>query len=190
MYVAEHTEPATSTDSRGTTVVRETHPFQTTHVATAPTGRVCAEKMNQLFYLTGKVLGWVIEFLHDTAQKNTDAGKLISSLCVEVDDMESIPANWNGYGSEAPNLVARKQAVEILLAATSIIVPNRVSPSAQGGVGICFYNREKYADIECLNSGEVLATTSTGKGVPEVWQIFNPAEVKGALERIGKFINS
>jgi hypothetical protein len=64
-----------------------------------------------------------------------------------------------------------------------------VTASAQGGVGICFYHGKKYGDIECLNTGEILATTSDGSGRPQVWEV-RLSESKGALERIGQFINS
>src|SRR5947208_2620679 len=35
--------------------------------------------------------------------------------------------------------------------------PTRVVASAEGGIAVCFVNGQKYADIECLNSGDVIA---------------------------------
>jgi hypothetical protein len=79
-------------------------------------------------------------------------------------------------------------AETILLSAAKVIVPNRVAPSAQGGVGICFYNGERYGDIECLNTGEILATISDGSGRPLVWDV-KPSETGRALERIVEYVN-
>ena len=101
-----------------------------------------------------------------------------------IRDMRSLQDDWNGYGSERPNELAKDIAEMILLATPSVQIPDRVAPSAQGGIGIFFYKDEKYADIECLNTGEILGTTVTGNGDPDVWPI-NPTEIKNALEKIG-----
>src|ERR1700733_7282215 len=42
-------------------------------------------------------------------------------------------------------------------------VPDRVVASAEGGIAICFVRAEKYCDIECLNTGEILGVTSNRK---------------------------
>lgn len=51
------------------------------------------------------------------------------------------------------------------------IGPTRIVPSAEGGVGICYYKGQRYGDIECLNTGEILACTSDGTGNPKVWEV-------------------
>jgi hypothetical protein len=117
------------------------------------------------------------------------SGTRVWNLMETVKNMKDLRHDWNGYGSEPPNLRAREMAQEILLSSASVIVPNRVAPSAQGGVGIFFYHENRYGDIECLNTGETLATISDGSGRPLVWEI-TPSERKGALERIGHFITS
>jgi hypothetical protein len=121
--------------------------------------------------------------------KQLTSGNRISNFITSVSEMGSLKRDWNGYDSEPPSQVARSSARGILLTATTLIIPNRVVASAQGGVGICFYKGDKYADIECLNTGEILAATSDGKGEPIVWEVA-PNRVKEALERIGHFVNS
>lgn len=101
--------------------------------------------------------------------------------------MTTLRDNWNGYGSERPNGLAREAAEAVLLATPSVRIPDRIAASAQGGIGIFFYNREKYADIECFNNGEILGTTVTGNGEPDIWP-FTSSEIKGALEKIGTFL--
>jgi hypothetical protein len=196
MTLAAMTQPATSTEHPAK---KKDISTMRTQVATARTGQVCAEKVNLLVY-TGKAIGWVAGFLHSAtsrssvvtipAHRSSDAAKQIAVLWEAVDDMQGLPGDWNGYNSEPPNEFARQVAKQILLSATNVLVPTRVAPSAQGGIGICFYGRNnKYADIECLNTGEILATLSDGRGRPEVWDV-RPIDSRGALERIGKYIAS
>src|SRR5665213_1605638 len=80
-------------------------------------------------------------------------------------------------GAESPNTWARKCAEWILLDTPQFTIPDRVAPSIQGGVAMFFYAADKYADIECFNSGEILGTTATGNGEPEIWTI-RPNEIK------------
>jgi hypothetical protein len=101
--------------------------------------------------------------------------------------MKSLPDNWNGYGSERPNSRTRDIAEWILLATPGFRLPDRVAPSAQGGIGISFHDRDKYADIECFNTGEILGTIVTGNGEPEIWPI-NFNEIRIALKKIGDYL--
>jgi hypothetical protein len=67
--------------------------------------------------------------------------------------------------------------------------PTRVVASAEGGVGICFVDGIRYADIECLNSGTILGVTSDKSSRPVVWEIEQSARgLERASERIRKFI--
>jgi hypothetical protein len=194
MTPATLTRPATSTEDRlerrGRKDLSRVHT-----VVTASNGRVCAEKLNVLA-VTGKALGWVVEFLVSSNRlvrpvaPRPEPAKRIAALWEDVDAMRFTPADWNGYGSEAPNQFAREIAQQFLLSAHTLrVVPDRVAPSAQGGVGICFYNGNKYGDIECLNSGEILATLTDGVGRPRVWEV-KPSDARGALEEIVQFITA
>jgi hypothetical protein len=64
----------------------------------------------------------------------------------------------------------------------------KVLPSANGGVGICFFNGSIYADIECFNTGEVLAVIdeTSSQDNPEVWEItdLNQEKFRESLEKI------
>jgi hypothetical protein len=183
MQVAEYAGSAVSTEKRA----GEDVDASVIYVSTAPTGKMCAERVSLLVF-SGNAVGWVAEFLGSAISRNHSA-KRIAELWDDVDHMSTLHTDWNGYGSEPPNDVARDVAQQILMSATNLIVPNRVAASAQGGVGICFYQGSRYADIECLNTGEILATTSDGSGRPGVWEV-KLNETKGALERIGQYIAS
>ena len=57
-------------------------------------------------------------------------------------------------------------------------------------MGICFVHAGKYADIECLNTNEVLGAVSDRRGEVEVFEI-NPAdmaELENAISRISRFL--
>ncbi len=67
--------------------------------------------------------------------------------------------------------------------------PTRVIASAEGGIAICFSNGERYADIECLNSGEVLGVTSNRRDLPDVWRVdADPHQYAATIGRISNFL--
>jgi hypothetical protein len=69
------------------------------------------------------------------------------------------------------------------------LMPTRVVASAEGGVGICFVDGIKYADIECLNSGTILGVISDKRARPVVWEVEQNARgIARATERIRQFI--
>jgi hypothetical protein len=108
----------------------------------------------------------------------------------KLTEFRRLSQNWNSHDAEPPNGDAINHARRIL----SILVqmnfpPSHVTPSAENGVGISFVRGNKYADIECFNTGETLAVTSTGQGNPTVWEVENNSEaIRSALRRIRDFI--
>jgi hypothetical protein len=104
----------------------------------------------------------------------------------KLNDMAKITANWDSYGAQPPNLEARACAAEILiLLQTQSFPPSTIVPSSEGGVAICFVNSGTYADIECLNTGEILAVTYKGNDEPYVWDVGRQdTALRSAIERI------
>jgi hypothetical protein len=77
---------------------------------------------------------------------------------------------WPEESIAAPSDRASKSAdCALRLLADLGLQPAHLSPSLEGGVRIAFSRPERYADIQFLNDGEVIATYS-GKGasVPRV----------------------
>lgn len=69
------------------------------------------------------------------------------------------------------------------------LAPAKIVESVDGGVAICFVAGDKYADIECLNTGEILGVTTNRRDRPSVWEIKqNASEIARATERIREFI--
>jgi hypothetical protein len=189
----------TSTEERAEMRLQKDVSVMKTFVVTAPTGNVCVEKLDQIVVGAVKALGWVTAFFTAStapsrsrivsSQASSEIGGRIAAFSEEIEEMRTLTPDWNGFRSEPPNEFAREVAKQILLSSTTLMVPDRVAPSAQGGVGICFDNGGKYGDIEVLNTGEILATTSDRRALPEVWEV-KPTDLKGALGKIVRFVNS
>jgi len=86
-------------------------------------------------------------------------------------------------GVDIPNVMAIDAAAWVLEYLGKIsFMPTRIVASVEGGVAICFVSKDKYADIECFNSGEILAATSDGKNDPNIWSV--PQNISGILETV------
>jgi uncharacterized protein (DUF2249 family) len=94
--------------------------------------------------------------------------------------------------SERPSSLSVHRARTVLQKLESEnIEPIKITLAAEGGVAICFANREIYSDIECLDSGEILGVISNRRDHPTVWEI-EPSEagIASAVARIRAFLTS
>ena len=92
--------------------------------------------------------------------------------------------NWDGYGAEPPNHVASYHAEWVLSLLNAYpAVPDRVVPSAEGGISLVFTSGNKVATLELLNTGEILVSLVKGREDAKVSEVTLPF-VGGALERI------
>lgn len=81
-----------------------------------------------------------------------------------------LPRNWDTYGAEPPNRLALALASRLFyFLERASVPPNRVAPSAEGGVAFSFVERASRAVIEVYNTGEVAAATYSDTGQPTVW---------------------
>jgi len=93
---------------------------------------------------------------------------------------------------EPPSKLSLDRARDILQKlAIQGIEPVKITPAAEGGVAICLANRETFASIESLNSGDVLGIISNRRDRPTVWEI-EPTAVGYAVAfaRILAFLTS
>jgi hypothetical protein len=123
--------------------------------------------------------------VHDPAR----SGRLLA-LFNRLEKMRSLGNNWDSYGAVAPNARAIFYAQEILSSLMHRdLHPDRVNPSVENGVTFSFSRGDRYADIECFNSGEVLAVTTDGVDEPDVWSVsVTKEEVSHTIERIRAFL--
>jgi hypothetical protein len=107
-----------------------------------------------------------------------------AELYEQLDRMADLPEDWDTYGASPPNESSLSDARSILaLFEKGCLTPTKVVPSGEGGVGIVFVRGEKYADVECLNDGDVLAAKYKGEAEPEVWEVKAPSEVVDCVRR-------
>lgn len=88
----------------------------------------------------------------------------LAKFLADIESLRGLPHDWNGYGSERPNETAIYNARSVLMALADselALFPDRVVPSAEGGIAICFVADERYADIECFNSGDAAGVVKT-----------------------------
>ena len=117
----------------------------------------------------------------------------MDQLTNRLHSLADLPLNWNSYGAEAPNHTAIIGAENILQRAHEEgILPDTIDPSAENGVVLSFSKRDRYADIECFNSGEILAVMhdrSRGNaGKPNVWTVQDEDGIAAALDSIRAFV--
>ena len=57
------------------------------------------------------------------------------------------------------------------IARTEGVTCDRRVDAADGGIALCFFNGKRYADIECLNDGNVYSSLSDGQGYRNVTKV-------------------
>lgn len=105
--------------------------------------------------------------------------------------MQSLSTSWHSYCQNPPNYLAIQRARAVLDAAAALdIEPSNIDPSVDEGICISFRRGGRYADIECFNSGEVLAAESTDDTPTEIWDVDASTDaIEGAIARISEFIS-
>lgn len=96
--------------------------------------------------------------------------------------MRKLSDRWNADNTEPPNTRSLFYAERIIdLLVDLNLKPHKIVPSAEGGIAITFRKAAKYADIECFNSGEIVAIMADGISESEVWEV--------SLDRIGQTLD-
>ena len=112
------------------------------------------------------------------------------NLSTELKNLEKLPIGWDGYDAAAPNEIATywcQEVIEVL--EKSNLLPTGLTPSVEGGVGVYFQKGNNYADIECLNTGTIIAVMSDRRHDPIVWEIeHSRSHIKEAVETISAFL--
>ncbi len=89
-----------------------------------------------------------------------------------VSQLQSVADDWDTYGAKSPSKLATQLARRILVTLAKLdCEPTSITPSAEGGICIALSHGERYADVECFNTGEVLTAIAGGHDEPEVWEV-------------------
>ncbi|HVA48042.1 MAG TPA: hypothetical protein VNH11_16855 [Pirellulales bacterium] len=96
--------------------------------------------------------------------------------------------DWDDDGSDPPNDVALRAAAKVLECLSTDDVPKPdVSPSVEEGVCISFWHRDRYADIECFNTGEIVAAVMDEQRRHKTWTVRRTAsDVLAAVSQLKK----
>lgn len=112
-----------------------------------------------------------------------------SKAFIKIENFQNLSKNWNSYGAEAPNSTSIHWAQKVIDVLHKFnFPPTGIVPSAEEGIGIYFSKGKLYADMECFNTGEILAVISDSKTEPTVWEVCE-GEIPEAVERIRGFIS-
>jgi hypothetical protein len=146
-----------------------------------------------IFGYTGRTISFEnyqqvsVEFIdYAEATGNGNAGWYVNAIR-ELDQLAKLSSDWNGYGAEAPNITALSQGRLVLDELNKIsLKPDRILPSAVGGVSLCFFGSKKYGEVECYNTGETVAIIkNTSTNWRSIWEVVSMSE---AVKRIDEFL--
>ena len=100
-----------------------------------------------------------------------------------------LPPEWPEESITAPSLRASRSAdCALRLLAGLGLQPACLSPSPEGGVCIAFSQPDRYADLQFLNSGEVVATYSgEGGNTPHVSPV--ESDLASACQTLQTFLS-
>lgn len=111
---------------------------------------------------------------------------------ITANHLLKLEKGWNGYDAEPPSRESVYRANVILLHLEVFdLPPNRIGASGGEGVAISFYRDDRYACIECFNSGEIVATTMSDTADPFAWDLTKGKDdIAKTLATIRKFLNA
>lgn len=133
----------------------------------------------------------VFSTLQSVSSRTTEDRELLIEQLKVIDHLQRLPRGWDGSAAERPNQHSVDRAQSILMHLFRLkFLPDKITPSVENGVGISFIQGDKYADIECFNTGEILAVTSDRQSPPQVWEVEDrPQAITAALRKIRDFIS-
>lgn len=106
--------------------------------------------------------------------------------------LRELGTGWDSYEAPPPSDLSLGLADKFLdLLSNERMLPASIVASAEGGVGICFKTSDSYADIEFLNSGEIVGVYYSGGTPPHVWETeSSEAALTKSIKNIREYIQS
>ena len=95
------------------------------------------------------------------AEYPADLSPAAAVLARELESFGILTTGWDSYSAAAPLNIAIQHGVNLVVAADQAsLLPERVEPSAMGGVGVTFRSGEKEVIVEFYNDGTAHALFS------------------------------
>jgi len=207
-FLAAEPQPTPTQEVEGDLDYLESDRTGSAHLTTPITDRLVKgavdEQMARVVRTHLRACGWCRQMLRDTLELSdvptdhpacvlldqTDAW--FAEAQDGLDSLRDTPEGWDGYEAEPPNddAIANTRRVLDILQRLGFR-PDRIAPSAEGGIMLSFYVGKRYGDIELFNTGESLAVTSDGGGSPHVWEVAEDEDaITDALETIRDHIRA
>jgi hypothetical protein len=114
----------------------------------------------------------------------------LSSLIVKLDSFSRFEPGWSGYSAAAPSALAIENAKALIKdAQADDILPDRVEPSATGGVGVTFSMTNREVVVEFYNNGTAHALFADNANEELATRPVSPstADYRGFLDEVRKF---
>jgi hypothetical protein len=155
----------------------------------APVGSSIAEAIEKLAWHDDKAGAFYVTEADTMPSRDLESGlPWVGRGLQEIAKLGSLDPSWHETGAPVPNNVATELATVILQQLSLInFRPNSIDASADEGICISFARRDRTANVECFNTGEVLAVTMPRGGEPTIWSITNGTILSG-LVRIHEFV--
>lgn len=132
-----------------------------------------------------------VQLSSDWLSRVTASSEQFAPLFNGLDQIRLATEQWKRT-SPAPSEEALTEARALLgrLQANNL-VPQRIMPSADGGIGICFDNGEKYADFECTNDGRITGIISNRNGLVKAFAVDSSFEGETqAIAKVREFLRA
>lgn len=90
-----------------------------------------------------------------------EGSDVLKDLIDRVSELGKLEKGWNSYSAAAPVLIAIDNAkMLVTLASAAGIIPERIEPSAMGGIAVMFIADSREVAVEFYNAGNVHALFS------------------------------
>jgi len=118
--------------------------------------------------------------------------KQYQQLNSSLETHTNLTDNWDSYGAEKPSTSSLNAAAGFLRKLRNeSFMPDRIIPSAEGGVAIYFNRDTKTAYVEYRNSGDVILAMYDDRSDPLILELTNTdADEHRALHLIRHYIRS
>ena len=89
-----------------------------------------------------------------------------------LEPLRRLPPDWNDEGAAPPNAAALHAAAKVLECLSTAEMPKPdISASVEEGVCISFWRGDRYAHIECFNTGEIVAAVMDEQRRHKTWTV-------------------
>lgn len=122
-------------------------------------------------------------------RRSETSSSLLSQYLNDLEEWSHGRKDWGSEGSEPPDESALKRAEESLQLLNSLgFLPQKIAPSAEGGVALVFKNGDKRAMLEFFNDGSSSGVLYDLVDEVKVIAVDQESEMSGIVERIRAYL--